>query len=183
MSTWLARLLITGGALALLWGAWRWDRAVQFEAGRQQVLEQARQAAEKKRVENEVLGKAREQAAAQGEFKHLERMQAQEIRDAQESSRRADLQRVVDRLRATRVAGDRGAPTNTGAAGGACEERRDPRIDALLAEGQRLAIEGAELLAEGGSLVGEGAGGLARGASLIELANDWGRAVKLGERP
>jgi hypothetical protein len=177
----LIKLLIAGGALSMLYGAWQWDRHAQREVGRQDVIQAAQKAASAAQAKNVAVGQARNENAAQALFRHAERQKQQEADRAQEIAARAADQRLIARLRQSAVAGDRRAPDHAVDTCGPEHQRRDEAIDRLLAEGQQLAIEGGSLVAEGRELVGEGARGLAGSASLIELANDWARAVKLGE--
>lgn len=183
MSDAIAKLLFAIAALAIAFGAVRWYGHTQREAGRQEVIATAQKAASAAEAKNATTSHARDDLAAAAVFRFLERQKQQEAERAEELARRADDQRLIARLRNTAVAGDRRAPDDARDTCSAEHQRRDAEIDRLLAEGQRLGIEAAELAAEARGLVNEGARGLAESASLIELANEWGRAVKLGERP
>jgi len=175
------RLLLSAGMVAAAIAAWQWREHVVYQRGVSDIVAIAARAASAAELVNLATGEERKLSAAKAEFQHLERMKAREQHDANERDRHAAVERRLARLRESAVAGDRGAAVD---AGGACsaEHKLDrERIERLLAEGQQLAIEGAGLVAEAGDLVAAGEGGLASAASLINLARDWARAVKLGE--
>lgn len=183
MSAWLARLLIAGGALALLWGAWNWDRDRHAAAAVKAALEPIKAEAARVKAERDQLAKDKQALADQAVADFNERERKDKEREQADNLRRAADRLALDRLRASAVAGGRRVDTAAANTCSAEHQQRDERLDGLLAEGQRLAIEGAELVAQARELVGEGERGLGRAASLIELANDWGRAVRLGEKP
>lgn len=179
----LYKLGATAIALLGLWWLWQHDRAAQYEAGRQTVITIAKAAGDAKAAENKATGQARDELAAAAEFRHVERLKEGEAKDAKDRARAADLQRTVQQLRASAgAARDRAPAVDAGATCGADHQQRDERSARLLEQGRELAVEAAELLAEANELVTTGRRGLDRGASLIELANEWGKAVKLGER-
>lgn len=183
MSAWLARVLIAGGVLTLLYGAWNWDREHHAAEAVKAALAPIKAEAQRVKDERDALAVQKQEAAAMAEAEFNERERKDRERDQAENLRRAADRVALERLRASAVAGGRRVDTAATNTCSAEHQQRDERLDGLLAEGQRLAIEGAELVAEARNLVSEGERGLGRAASLIELAGAWGRAVRLGEKP
>lgn len=176
-----AKALIAAGTAALLFGAWQWREHVVYQRGVVATVAIAQRAASAAETKNKATAATRDAAASAADARHTQRIATLEAANAEQIAARAADRSLIARLRSTAVAGDRRAPVDAVDTCSAGHQQSDQRIDRLLAEGQRLGIEGSELVAEGRGLVAEGAGRVAGSASLIELARDWAKAVKLGE--
>jgi hypothetical protein len=178
------KLCIAAAVLAAAWWVWDSDRERHAEAAVEAALKPIREEGAKVKSERDQLAKDKQAIAAQAVVDFNEREGARKDRDEEKRLRAVAERNLVDRLRASRV--DPGSrridpePVNTC---GTDHRQLDDRIDQLLERGQGLALSGADLVATGGELVDRGERGLGRAASLIDLANAWGKAVRLGERP
>lgn len=183
MSTWFAKILMAGGLAVLLYSVWAWERSTYAAAQVKAALDPIKAEAARVKGERDQLAKDKQALADQAVATFEDQTRKDKEREQAENLRRAADRVQLDRLRASAVTGGRRVDAAAANTCSAEHQQRDERFDGLLAEGQRMAIEGAELVAEARSLVSEGERGLGRAASLIELANAWGRAVRLGERP
>lgn len=175
----LAMAAVVAGVIG--WGAERYRTGVND--GKRELAAQMRDAAASAAVARERDDAARHAGVAAAEFRHLERMRAIEAADhAKRAQDDRDRRAVVDRLHTDLLTSRATRPADSADAGGTCGKRAGEQRD-LLVEGFGLLVEGAELAAEGASLGSEGGGHLERFRSLIELAREFDRSIRIGSDP
>jgi hypothetical protein len=176
----LYKLGILAAALAAFWLAYNWHGNSEYKRGRAEMAAEVNAKSEELEAANNALSGAKRDLVAQAAINAATK--AAEMEKVREAIKTLDdtRSRTIDRLRAS--AGARASEASP-AAGDACASHilRRQACDALLAEGQRLAIEGAGLLDAAVGLVGEGKVLLGGQVGTIELCQAYGTAVKLGQ--
>lgn len=178
------KLLGLGALLGALWWLWDSDRDRHAAAAVEAAVKPIRELGIKVAAERDQLAKDKQTTADQAQAAFDERKRKDDEREQADKLRDAAHRVALERVRASAVgAGGRRVDEAAANTCSAEHQQRDERFDGLLAEGQSLGIEVRGLGEEVRQLVGEGERGLGRAASLIELAREWGRAVRLGEKP
>jgi hypothetical protein len=176
----LYKLGILAVALAAFLLAYSWHGSSEYKRGRAEMAAEVNAKGKELEAANKALSGAKQDLVAQAGINAA--VKAAEMEKVREAIKTLDdtRSRTIDRLRATASAR---ASEASPAAGSACasEILRRQASDALLAEGQRLTIEGAGLLDAAVGLVGEGKVLLGSQVGVIELCQAYGTAVKLGQ--
>lgn len=166
--TLIAQLGVGAALLALVVGAWQWDRHKQFAAGKAALATELRQAADDDAAD-------RREGAARAAKNHAERARALGAEDAKRQAgavaRAVAAAGLRDDLRAI-------APGPAAPAAGTCGQRTAD-LERLLVESAGLLDAGGGLADEGAGLGEEGAGHLGRSESLIQLCREFDAAIRL----
>lgn len=171
-----------GGIVVLLGGlviAWNLHGKSEYNRGRDELRDVITASLKETEAANRALSKARDDLLTQSKARDsVEEAKLEKIR---ESIRLLDDDRsaTISRLRATAA---RYPSESRPTPGSACEAEilRFQACGSLLAEGQALAIRGADLLNRSGKMVSDGEILAREQALILELGKDWAQAIELG---